>query len=80
MLTFTAGKLVTSIAEGQRGHVPILVVNPLPTDVTLYKGTRVAKAGPVESLMVAPVSESIQGIAPEVSPPKSIMLQEMVER
>ena len=53
---------------------------PFTNRCTLYKGTRVAKAGVVESLMVAPVSESIQGIAPEVSSQKSIMLQEMVER
>ena len=51
--------------------------------VTLYKGTQLAKASPVEGLMVAPVGESIPSSrkdAPDVSPRKSIMLQEMVER
>ena len=57
--------------------MPILIVNPLPTDVTLYKGTRLAKASPVEGLMVAPVGESVPSSredAPDVSPRKSIML------
>ena len=62
--------------------MPILIVNPLPTDVTIYKGTRVAKACPVESMIVAPVGEvpSSSSNVPHVSPQKHIMLQEMVER
>ena len=52
-----AGALVTSTPTGQGGYVPILIVNPLPTDVTIYKGTRVATASPLETMMVAPVGE-----------------------
>ena len=52
------------------------------TDVTIYKGTRVAKASPVESMMVTPVGEvpSSSSNVPHVSPQKHIMLQKMVER
>ena len=32
-----AGALVISTPTSQRGYVPILIVNPLPTDVTMYK-------------------------------------------
>ena len=62
--------------------MPILIVNPLPTDVIIYKGTWVAKACPVESMMVAPVGEvpSSSSNVPHVLPQKNIMLQEMVER
>ena len=63
--------------------MPILIVNPLPTDVTIYKGIRVAKASPVESMMVAPVGEvpsCCSSNVPHVSSQKNIMLQEMVER
>ena len=41
-----AGALVISTPTSQRGYVPILIVNPLPTDVTMYKGVRVTKAKP----------------------------------
>ena len=77
-----AGALVTSTPTSQGGYVLILIVNPLPTDVTIYKGTRVAKASPIESMMVAPVGEvpSSSSNVPHVSPQKHIMLQEMVER
>ena len=77
-----AGALVTSTPKSQGGYVLILIVNPLPTDVTVYKGTRVAKASPVESMMVAPVGKvpSSSSIVPHVSLQKHIMLQEMVER
>ena len=78
-----AGALVTSTPTGQGGYVPILIVNPLPTDVTIYEGTRVAKASPVESMMVAPVGEvpsRWSPTVPQVSSQKNIMLQKMVER
>ena len=41
-----AGALVISTPTSQRGYVPILIVNHLPADVTMYKGVRVAKAKP----------------------------------
>ena len=68
-------------SEGQGCHVPILIVNPLHTDVTLYKpGTQMAKASPVEGLMVAPVGEapSSSPKAPEVLSRKSIMAKEKI--
>ena len=77
-----AGALVTSTPTGQGGYVPILIINPLPTDVTIYKGTRVATASPLESMMVAPVGEvhNNSSNVHHVSSQKNIMLQEMVER
>ena len=42
----------------QDGQVPILIINPLPTEVVIYKGTNVATAKPFVELMVAPVSEN----------------------
>ena len=76
-----AGALVNSTPTSHGGYVPILIFNPLPTDVTIYKGMRLAKASPVESMMVAPFGEvpSSSSNVPHVPPQKHIMLQEIVE-
>ena len=45
---------MTSLPGGQ---VPILIINPLPTEAVIHKGTNVATAIPFDELMVAPVRE-----------------------
>ena len=51
-----AGALVTPLPGGQ---VPILIINPLPTEAVIYKGTNVDTAKPFGEAMVAPVSEKL---------------------
>ena len=45
---------MTSLPGGQ---VPILIINPLPTEAVIHKGTNVATAIPFDEMMVAPVRE-----------------------
>ena len=73
-----AGALVTSLPGGQ---VPILIINPLPTEAVIHKGTNVATAIPFDEMMVAPVREDSNVPAEfEVSSCKRGLLHDMADR
>ena len=74
-----AGALVTPLPGGQ---VPILIINPLPTEAVIYKGTNVATAKPFDEVMVAPVSENskVPGDNEEVSSRKRSLLHDIANK
>ena len=73
-----AGALVTSLPGGQ---VPILIINPLPTEAVIHKRTNVATAIPFDEMMVAPVREDSNVPAEfEVSSCKHGLLHDMADR
>eukprot|EP00731_Ephydatia_muelleri_P038117 Em0659g1a len=73
-----AGALVTSLPGGQ---VPILIINPLPTEAVIHKGTNVATAIPFDEMMVAPVREDSNVPAEfEVSSCKRGLVHDMADR
>ena len=73
-----AGALVTSLPGGQ---VSILIINPLPTEAVIHKGTNVATAIPFDEMMVAPVREDSNVPAEfEVSSCKRGLLHDMADR
>ena len=74
-----AGALVTPLPGGQ---VPILIINPLPTEAVIYKGTNVATAKPFDEVMVAPVRENskVPGDNEEVSSRKRSLLHDIANK